>query len=47
MFDIMAKKEGKILEELRRQGKIWEDPAPAPKAKGLIGWLIDLLSKKN
>lgn len=43
----MAKKEGKILEELRRQGKIWEDPAPAPKAKGIIGWLIGLFYKEN
>lgn len=43
----MEKKEGKVLEELRRLGKIWEDPAPAPKVKGMIGWLIDLLTKRK
>ena len=41
----MAKKESKILEELRRRGKIYEDPAP--KFGGLTGWLIDLFSKKK
>lgn len=41
----MAKKESKILEELRRRGKIYEDPAP--KVGGLTGWLIDLFSKKK
>ncbi len=41
----MPKKESKILEELRRRGKIYEDPAP--KVGGLTGWLIDLFSKKK
>ncbi len=41
----MEKKESKILEELRRRGKIYEDPAP--KVGGLTGWLIDLFSKKK
>ena len=39
----MEKKEGKILKELRRRGKIFEDPAP--KVGGLTGWLIDLFTK--
>ena len=41
----MAKNESKLLEELRRRGKIYEDPAP--KIDGLTGWLIDLFSKKK
>lgn len=41
----MTKKESKFLEELRRRGKIYEDPAP--KVGGLTGWLIDLFSKKK
>lgn len=41
----MDKKENKILEELRRRGKIYEDPAP--KVGGLTGWLTDLFSKKK
>ena len=41
----MVKKESKILEELRRKGKIYEDPAP--KVGGFIGWLIDLFTKKK
>ena len=38
-------KEGEILEELRRCGKIFEDPCP--KSEGFIGKLIDLFSKKK
>lgn len=38
-------KEGKILEELRRRGKIFEDPCP--KSESFIGKLIDLFSKKK
>ena len=41
----MAKKESKLLEELRRRGDIFEDPAP--KVGGLTGWLIDLFTKKK
>ena len=41
----MEQKENKILTELRRRGKIYEDPAP--KVGGVIGWLIDLLTKKK
>ena len=41
----MAKKESKILTELRRRDKIYEDPAP--KVGGLTGWLIDLFTKKK
>lgn len=38
-------KEGKILEELRRRGTIFEDPCP--KSEGFIGKLIDLFLKKK
>ena len=41
----MAKNENKILEELRRRGKIYEDPAP--KVGGFTGWLISLFIKKK
>lgn len=41
----MAKNENKILEELRRRGKIYENPAP--EIGGFIGWLINLFNKKN
>lgn len=42
----MANKENKILDELRRHGKIFEDPCP--KSEGFIGKLIDLfLTKKS
>ena len=41
----MAKKENKILEELRRRGKIREDPAP--KVGGFADWLISLFTKKK
>lgn len=41
----MANKDIKILEELRRRGKIFEDPCP--KSEGIIGKLIDLFSKKK
>ena len=41
----MAKKESKLLEELRRRGGIYEDPAP--KVGGFTGWLISLLTKKK
>ena len=42
---IMANKESKILDELRRRGTIFEDPCP--KSEGFIGKLIDLFSKKK
>lgn len=41
----MTKKESKLLEELRRRGGIFEDPAP--KGGGITGWLIDLFTKKK
>ena len=41
----MAKNENKILEELRRRGKIYEDPAP--EVGGFTGWLINLFTKKK
>ena len=44
-WSIMAKNENKILDELRRRGKIYEDPAP--KVGGFTGWLINLFSKKK
>ena len=42
---IMANKENKILEELRRRGPIFEDPCP--KSESIIGKLIDLFLKKK
>ena len=44
-WSIMAKNENKILDELRRRGKIYEDPAP--KVGGFTGWLISLFTKKR
>ena len=44
-FKTMAKKENKIMEELRRRGTIFEDPAP--EVNGLAEWLTDLFSKKK
>lgn len=41
----MAKNENKILDELRRRGKIYEDPAPG--VGGIIGWLISLFTKRK
>ena len=41
----MASNDSKILDELRRRGKIFEDPCP--KSEGFIGKLIDLFSKKK
>lgn len=41
----MEKKESKLLEELRRRGKIYEDPAP--EVGGFTGWLISLFTKKK
>lgn len=41
----MANKENKILNELRRHGKIFEDPCP--KSESFIGKLIDLFLKKK
>lgn len=41
----MANKENKILEELRRRGKIFEDPCPMPES--FIGKLIDIFTKKK
>ena len=41
----MAKNENKILDELRRSGKIYEDPAP--EVGGFTGWLISLFTKKK
>ena len=44
-WSIMAKNENKILDELRRSGKIYEDPAP--EVGGFTGWLISLFTKKK
>lgn len=41
----MANKDNKILDELRRRGKMFEDPCPKPES--FIGKLIDLFSKKK
>lgn len=41
----MANKENKILNELRRHGKIFEDPCP--KSESFIGKLIDIFLKKK
>ena len=41
----MENKENKILEELRRWGKIFEDPCP--KSESFIGKLIDIFLKKK
>ena len=38
-------KEGKILEELRHRGGIFEDPCP--KSEGIIDKLIDIFSKRK
>ena len=42
---VVAKNENKIVEELRRRGKIYEDPAP--EGGGFTGWLISLFTKKK
>lgn len=41
----MAKNENKILDELRRRGGIYEDPAS--EVGGFTGWLISLFTKKK
>ena len=41
----MENKDNKILDELRRRGKIFEDPCP--KNKNLIGKMIDIFLKKK
>ena len=41
----MAKNENKILEELRRRGGIYEDPAA--EVGGVTGWLINFFTKKK
>lgn len=41
----MNNKDNKILEELRRRGKIFEDLCP--KSESFLGKLIDLFSKKK
>ena len=41
----MANKENKILDELRRRGKIFEDRCP--KSESFMEKLIDLFSKKK
>lgn len=41
----MAKNENKILDELRRCGKIFEDPCP--NSESIIGKLIDVFSKRK
>ena len=38
----MTKNDNKILDELRRRGKIYEDPAP--EVGGCTGWLISLFT---
>lgn len=40
----MVNKDSKILDELRRQGKILEDPCPMPKS--ILGKLIDIFLKR-
>ena len=41
----MNNNDNKILDELRRHGKIFEDPCP--KSESIIGKLIDLFLKKK
>ena len=41
----MENKDNKILDELRRRGKIFEDPCP--KSESFIGKLIDIFLKKD
>ena len=41
----MANKDNKILNELRRRGKIYEDPTP--KVGGFTGALISLFTNKK
>ena len=41
----MDKKDCKILDELRRYGKIYEDPCP--NSESIIGKLIDIFSKRR
>ncbi len=41
----MENKDNKILDELRRRGKIFEDPCP--KSEGFIGKLIDIFLKRK
>ena len=41
----MDKKDCKILDELRRYGKIYEDPCP--NSESIIGKLIDIFSKRK
>lgn len=41
----MEDKDNKILDELRRRGKIFEDPCP--KSESFIGKLIDIFLKKK
>lgn len=41
----MNNNDNKILDELRRNGKIFEDPCP--KSESIIGKLIDLFLKKK
>ena len=41
----MENENSKILDELRRRGKIFEDPCP--NSESIIGKLIDILSKRK
>ena len=41
----MVKNENKILEELRRRGGVYEDPAP--EVGGFTGWLMSLFTNKK
>ena len=41
----MENENSKILDELRRRGKIFEDPCP--KSEGFIGKLIDIFLKRK
>lgn len=41
----MENENSKILAELRRRGKIFEDPCP--KSESIIGKLIDIFSKRK
>lgn len=41
----MENENSKILDELRRRGKIFEDPCP--KSESILGKLIDISSKRK
>lgn len=41
----MEKKDSKFLDELRRRGKIYEDPCP--RSESIIGKLIDIFTTRK